>query len=39
MSVYTNDFEKLTGRKPLFVRQIFEDFSNHLIGNRTSTDN
>ena len=23
MSVYTNDFEKLTGRKPLFVRQIF----------------
>ena len=30
MSVYTNDFEKLTGRKP---------FSNHLIGNRTSTDN
>lgn len=39
MSVYTNDFEKLTGRKPLFVRQIFKDFSNHLIGNRTSTDN
>ena len=39
MSVYTNDFEKLTVRKPLFVRQIFEDFSNHLIGNRTSTDN
>lgn len=39
MSVYTNDFEKLTGRKLLFVRQIFEDFSNHLIGNRTSTDN
>ena len=39
MSVYTNDFEKLTGRKPLLVRQIFEDFSNHLIGNRTSTDN
>lgn len=39
MSVYTNDFEKLTGRKPLFVRHIFEDFSNHLIGNRTSTDN
>ena len=39
MSVYTNDFEKLTGRKPLSVRQIFEDFSNHLIGNRTSTDN
>ena len=39
MRVYTNDFEKLTGRKPLIVRQIFEDFSNHLIGNRTSTDN
>ena len=38
MSVYTNDFEKLTGRKPLSVKQIFEDFSNHLIGNRTSTD-
>ena len=39
MSVYTNDFEKLTGRKPLLIKQIFEDFSNHLIGNRTSTDN
>ena len=39
MSVYTKKKKKLTGRKPLFVRQIFEDFSNHLIGNRTSTDN
>lgn len=26
MSVYTNDFEKLTGRKPLFVRQILKIF-------------
>ena len=38
MAVQTDDFEKLTGRKPLSVREIFEDQDNHLIGSRTSTD-
>lgn len=38
MSVLTDDFEKLTGQKPLTVRQIFEDIENHEIGERTSTD-
>ena len=38
MSTFTNDFEELTGQKPLTVRQMFEDMENHLIGSRTSTD-
>ena len=38
MSTYTDDFEKLTGQKPMTVRQMFEDMENHLIGSRTSTD-
>ena len=38
MATFTNDFEKLTGQKPLTVRQMFEDMENHLIGSRTSTD-
>lgn len=38
MATFTDDFEKLTGRKPLSVREIFEDMDNHLIGSRTSTD-
>ena len=38
MSTFTDDFEKLTGRKPITVREIFEHMSEHLIGNRTSTD-
>ena len=38
MSTFTDDFEKLTGQKPLTVRQMFEDMENHLIGSRTSTD-
>ena len=37
MSTFTDDFEKLTGQKPLTVRQMFEDMENHLIGSRTST--
>ena len=39
MSTFTNDFEELTGQKPLTVRQIFESMDEHLIGSRTSTDN
>lgn len=39
MSTFTNDFEELTGKKPLTVREIFEDLENHLIGERTSKDN
>jgi len=38
MSDCTNDFEMLTGSKPLSVREIFEDIENHKIGARTSTD-
>ena len=38
LSTFTDDFEKLTGQKPLTVRQMFEDMENHLIGSRTSTD-
>lgn len=38
MNTYTDDFEKLTGEKPLTVKQIFEDLNNHLIGSRTSTE-
>ena len=39
MSTFTDDFEKLTGQKPITVREMFEDIENHLIGTRTSTDN
>lgn len=39
MATFTNDFEKLTGRKPLTVREIFEHMEDYLIGSRTSTDN
>ena len=39
MSTFTDDFEKLTGQKPITVREMFEDMENHLIGTRTSTDN
>ncbi|MDW8803126.1 NmrA family NAD(P)-binding protein [Clostridium sp. A1-XYC3] len=38
MSFCTNDFEMLTGKKPMSVRQMFEDLENHRIGTRTSTD-
>ncbi len=38
MSTFTDDFEKLTGRKPITVREIFEHMNEHLIGSRTSTD-
>ena len=31
MAVLTDDFEKLTGRKPLTVREIFEHKDDHLI--------
>lgn len=38
MSTFTNDFEELTGQKPMTVRAMFEDMENHLIGSRTSTE-
>ena len=38
MSYCTNDFEMLTGKKPLSVREMFEDIDNHRIGSRTETD-
>lgn len=38
MNTFTDDFEKLTGQKPITVREMFEDMENHLIGTRTSTE-
>ncbi|WP_414733641.1 NmrA family NAD(P)-binding protein [Acetobacterium carbinolicum] len=38
MNVCSDDFEMLTGRKPLSVREIFQDLENHRIGQRTSTE-
>lgn len=39
MAVFTDDFEKLTGDRPLTVKEIFEHLDDHLIGSRTSTEN
>jgi hypothetical protein len=38
MSYCTNDFEMLTGKKPLSIREMFEDIENHRIGGRTEMD-
>lgn len=38
MATFTNDFEILTGQKPLTVREMFEHMEDHLIGSRTSTN-
>ena len=38
MSYCTDDFEKLTGKKPLSVREMFEDIDNHRIGARNATE-
>lgn len=38
MSQCTNDFEMLTGKKPLTVRYMFEHIDDFRIGSRTSTD-
>ena len=38
MSYCTKDFELLTGRKALSVREIFADIENHKIGDRKQTD-
>jgi len=37
MSFCTDDFEKLTGKKPLSVRRMFEDIENHRIDARNAT--
>lgn len=38
MAEFTDDFEALTGEKPLSVKQIFQDLDDHLVGERASTD-
>lgn len=38
MNNCTDDYEKLTGRKPLSVREVFADIENHRVGKRTNTD-
>ncbi|MEA4806499.1 MAG: NmrA family NAD(P)-binding protein [Acetobacterium sp.] len=39
MNACSKDVEMLIGRKPLSVREIFQDLENHRIGSRTSTEN
>jgi NAD(P)H dehydrogenase (quinone) len=38
MNNCTNDFEKLTGKKPVSVREVFKNIEKYRIGERTSTD-
>lgn len=38
MSHCTNDFEMLTGKKPVTVQHMFENIENYRIGNRTATE-
>lgn len=38
MNDCTTDFEKLTGKQPMSVKEIFENIDAHRIGRRTSTD-
>lgn len=38
MAVFTDDFEKLTGDKPISVREMFENMEDFLVGNRHSVD-
>ena len=38
MSFCTVDFEMLTGKKPLTVREMFEDIDNHRIGVRNASE-
>lgn len=39
MSFCTDDFEKLTGKKPISVRDMFVNLDMYTIGQRTATDN
>ena len=38
MNDCTDDFERLTGKKPKSVREIFKDIENYRLGTRTATD-
>jgi NAD(P)H dehydrogenase (quinone) len=38
MSFCTQDFAVLTGKKPISVREMFENLEKYRIGSRTSTD-
>lgn len=38
MAVHTNNFEELTGQKPMTVKELFENMEKHLIGTRTTTE-
>lgn len=38
MSYLTDEFEKLTGKKPVSIRQMFENLEVYRVGSRTSTD-
>lgn len=38
MSQFTNDFEKITEKKPLSVREIFANIEDYRIGNRNAVE-
>ena len=38
MNDCTDDFERLTGKKPKSVREVFENLENFRLGGRTATD-
>lgn len=38
MDIFTDDFEKLTGKKPLSVQYLFENNEKYQIGERHSQD-
>jgi NAD(P)H dehydrogenase (quinone) len=38
MSYCTNDYEMLTGKKPVSVREMFENIESYRIGKRKPTD-
>lgn len=38
MATWTNDFEELTGQKPMTVKEMFEEMEKYTIGSRTSTE-
>ena len=39
MDTWTDDFEKLTGDKPITVREMFAHQEDYQIGDRHSMDN
>lgn len=38
MSFFSDDFQKITGKQPMNVREIFENIESHRIGERNATE-